>query len=369
MKSSITIKATLLAILSSASIAGVASAQNQPTNEEIPLNPFAPRPVEEVSPLDPSTDQPPAEVPVEPVGEARSQDPGQPVSQPAQPYSPEQIKAMDESIGPDQPEETTKKKSERILVKHPFVLAAPTAHLLPAAVIYSSTSLDTGGGFSSRLRVGLGDVGEFGVETTDRVRFIPAEGLDSETIQPLVLATFKMGVGEDRLFENQPAVALGFRKSFETSHDDFDIRVAAVELMASKTLGPVSLHAGGVFWDASMDSGFGENAESVVLHDFGKRRQIRPVAGLVAEPFHDSQLMIDLYWVPRFDPTQDLLKDKISLRPALSWGVRYKVGRSVSIESGVRIPDIGEANLLDAQIFGQLTFSSTKLRDVLGVGE
>lgn len=367
MKSSITIKATLLAILSSASIAGVASAQNQPTNEEpavpseeIPLNPFVPRPP--ITPIDPSNEPPanPSEQGVE-VGKQQSE--GQ------APFSPEQVKAMDESIGPAQPDDTPYEKKKRILVKHPFVLAAPTAHLLPAAVIYSSTALDTGGGFSSRLRVGLGDVGEFGVETTDRVRFIPSQGLDAETIQPLVLATFKMGVGEDRLFENQPAIALGFRKSFETSHEDFDIRVAAVELMASKTLGPVSLHAGGVFWDASMDSGFGENAESVVLHDFGKRRQIRPVAGLQAEPFDDSQLMIDLYWVPRFDPDQELSKDKISLRPAISWGVRYKIGRSVSIESGVRIPDIGEANLLDAQIFGQLTFSSTKLRDALGVGE
>jgi len=31
-------------------------------------------------------------------------------------------------------------------------------------------------------------------------------------------------------------------------------------------------------------------------------------------------------------------------------------------ESGVRVPDIGDANLLDAQIFGQVTFTTWALR-------
>ena len=32
------------------------------------------------------------------------------------------------------------------------------------------------------------------------------------------------------------------------------------------------------------------------------------------------------------------------------------------LESGVRVPDIAAANLLDAQIFGQVTFTSWALR-------
>src|ERR1044071_6135360 len=52
----------------------------------------------------------------------------------------------------------------------PEVLTTPTGFLLPAAVLYSKTSIDTGGGVTSDTRVGLGDVAEFGVATTDAVR-------------------------------------------------------------------------------------------------------------------------------------------------------------------------------------------------------
>ncbi len=34
----------------------------------------------------------------------------------------------------------------------------------------------------------------------------------------------------------------------------------------------------------------------------------------------------------------------------------------MNLESGVRVPDIASANLLDAQIFGQVTFTSWALR-------
>ena len=34
-------------------------------------------------------------------------------------------------------------------------------------------------------------------------------------------------------------------------------------------------------------------------------------------------------------------------------------------QAGVRIPDIGDANLLDAQIFGQLTILNSTLRRVV----
>src|SRR5688572_1822223 len=40
----------------------------------------------------------------------------------------------------------------------PEVLTTPTGWLLPAAVMYSKTAIDTGGGISSDTRVGLGDV-------------------------------------------------------------------------------------------------------------------------------------------------------------------------------------------------------------------
>ncbi len=375
MNTTIKFAAVLLSLVASS---GIAAAQGQP-GEETPLNPFAPRtPVAVPQPADtvPSDTAPAApdsaEVPSAPPAALAAPDEDTlPADQPPVDEAPTASTPATNDQQPaaySKPEAPAKPKiKQKPLAKHPVVLATPTAHLLPAAMIYSSTSIDTGGGFGTSLKVGLGDVGEFGVATTDRIRFVSTAGDPAETVQPLVMASFKMGVAEDRLFDQQPALALGFQKSFQNRFNNYDLRVAAIELMASKTIGPVSVHAGGIFWDASMDDTIRDT--SVVLHDHGTKRQIRPIAGLEAEPLKNAQLLIDLYWVPLFDPTQSNASEQIALRPSLSWGVRYKVGSSVSIESGVRVPDIGEANLLDAQIFGQLTFSSSKLRSALGVGE
>ena len=248
----------------------------------------------------------------------------------------------------------------------PQLLSVPTAHLLPAAVVYSTASVDTGGSLGGSLRVGLGDVGEFGLETSPLIRMIAAPGQNPETIQPLVFATFKMGVAEGRLFEEQPALALGFRKSFARETEGNEIRAAAIELTASKTLGAVSVHGGGVFWDAEMEE---SGLEKIALHDNprGAARQIRPFGGIEAEPIKNAQLLVDLAWVPLFRPGEMSDNDRLALRPSLSWGIRYVLSEQVSLESGVRVPDIGDANLLDAQIFGQLTFASDRIRRGLGI--
>lgn len=251
-------------------------------------------------------------------------------------------------------------------MRAPQLLSVPTAHLLPAAVVYSSASVDTGGSIGGSLRVGLGDVGEFGLETSPLIRMIAAPGRNPETIQPLVFATFKMGVSEGRLFDEQPALALGFRKSFSREIRGHEIRAAAIEMTASKSFGKISLHGGGVFWDAELDE---LGAGSVSLHDeqLGVKRQIRPFGGIEAEPFENAQLLVDVAWVPLFRPGENAKADRLALRPSLSWGIRYVLSKRVSLESGVRVPDIGDANLLDAQIFGQLTFATDRIRRGLGI--
>src|SRR5215510_11237386 len=55
-------------------------------------------------------------------------------------------------------------------LRFPVLLTTPTGWLLPAGVLYSRNAVDTGGGVTSDNRVGLGDVAEFGVATTDEVR-------------------------------------------------------------------------------------------------------------------------------------------------------------------------------------------------------
>jgi len=248
-------------------------------------------------------------------------------------------------------------------IVYPLLFASPTGRLLPAGMIYSSTGIDTGGGLSSELRVGLGRVAEFGIGTTDLFRSRVGDA-NPDRIQPYFIATFKMGIEEHLLFRHQPALALGFRKSFVREDEGRDTRAAALYLVGTKSLGErVSIHAGGVFWDASVALGDNE----VFLHDKKVSNQLRAFGGLELEPLPDAQILLELFWAPEFRYAEmpGSGTDSISLTPMFSWGVRYKVGKSVSLESGVRIPDIKDANLIDAQIFGQLTWVSRKLSNWL----
>jgi hypothetical protein len=257
----------------------------------------------------------------------------------------------------------------------PEVLTTPTGWLLPAAVLYSKTSLDTGGGVSSDTRVGLGDVAEFGIATTDSVRERMDNGDARATrIQPYVTASFRLGLQENRLFVGQPGFTLGFRKSFERNHGGFTTRIAELTLVGSKHLGPnAAVHVGGAFWDASLEGDLDADdvadRREVTLHGQDNvRSQLRAFGGLELRPLPKSQILIDLGWSPEFcyrctaGEGRPLDANKIRLRPTLSWGVRYEVAEWMNLESGVRVPDIGDANLLDAQIFGQVTFTSRALQ-------
>lgn len=265
------------------------------------------------------------------------------------------------------PPPTMPKLQPRTPIAMPEVLTTPTGWLLPAAVLYSRTSLDTGGGVTSDNRVGLGDVAEFGVATTDAVRERYDDGDKTvDRIQPYVTASFRLGVSEDRLFAGQPGVTLGFRKSFERNHDGFKTRIAELTLVASKHLGKnAAIHIGGAFWDASVYGELGaapDGKTEYTFHDGKTVDQLRVFGGIQVQPLPRSQILVDLGWSPEFCYHCANDADRITLRPTLSWGVRYQVAEFMHLESGVRVPDIGSANLLDAQIFGQMTFTSWALR-------
>ncbi|MEZ4403099.1 MAG: hypothetical protein R3B06_23955 [Kofleriaceae bacterium] len=237
-------------------------------------------------------------------------------------------------------------------VDMPELLLAPAATMLPAGVIYSRSGVDTSGGLSSDLRFGLGDVAEFGVALTDLVRGREQSDQTPKRLAPLFTATFRMGLAEDRLFRHQPAVVLGFRKSFEYEGSGHRARVAELHLVASKHLGPrTSIHLNGSFWDASVETG---TAGPVTLHDQGLGRQVRVGGGVAVRAVDDADILVDLAWVPEFCFGCSAV-NQTRLRPVLSWGVRYDLTRWAQLQSGVRVPDIGDANLIDAQIFGQLT--------------
>jgi hypothetical protein len=294
---------------------------------------------------------------------------GQPIPAPVPPPeggSPPVEPGIPDDPYADRPTVPDLPKVKRPRINMPEVLTTPTGWLLPAAVLYSKFSLDTGGGVTSDSRVGLGDVAEFGIATTDGIRDKLAEGDRSSRIQPYVTASFRLGVAEHRLFESQPGITLGFRKSFEHSHAEFKTRIAELTLVASKHLGSrVAIHAGWAFWDASLVGDLDQDPDTedteTTLHDLDNpRRQIRPFGGIEVRPLDRSQILVDLGWAPEF--CYRCTGDHITLKPVLSWGVRYDVANWMRLESGVRVPDIGEANLLDAQIFGQVTFTSWGLR-------
>jgi hypothetical protein len=299
--------------------------------------------------------------------DAAAPDARPPPSQPG-PISPYSPGSDAPPARPAAPPSAPRPRPPRKPLRFPEVLTTPTGWLLPAAVLYSRNSIDTGGGVSSDNRVGLGDVAEFGVATTDQVREHDVDSEKPEQIQPYVTASFRLGIDEDRLFHGQPGVTLGFRKSFERVHHDARTRIAELTLAASKHLGPdAALHVGAALWDASLQNNPDATnmPREVTLH--GKLGdQLRVFGGFEARPLPRSQILIDLGWAPDFCyHCGDDMAGTIKLRPELSWGVRYQVARFMHIESGVRVPDIGNFNLLDAQIFGQITLTSFALSDAV----
>ncbi len=264
----------------------------------------------------------------------------------------------------------------------PEVLTTPTGWLLPGAMLYSRTGLDTGGGVSSDSRVGLGEVAEFGIATTDAVRAKTTNNERPDRIQPYVTASFRLGIQEGRLFDAQPGMTLGFRKSFERNQDKFKTKTAELTLVMSKHLGKnAAIHFGGAFWDASLEGNFEDDdidgRAEVSLHGFddATKKQVRPFGGIELRPLPSSQILVDIGWAPEFCYQCTNFGDqangakfgasKIRLKPLLSWGVRTQLATWVRLEAGVKLPDIGEANLLDAQIFGQVTFTSSALRSAV----
>ena len=358
--------------------AAVARAQPAPTDPAAPAaDPAAP-----LQPLpDPVGGRPtarppvpaPSDTPVDPGAPSDASDASTPAATagtPAEPYGDVPGPLLGGQVDPGNPTMPRKPGKPRPAIAFPEVLTTPTGWLLPAAVLYSKTAVDTGGGVTSDNRVGLGDVAEFGVATTDQVRERDLPSDKPERIQPYVTASFRMGVAEHRLFAQQPGITLGFRKSFERNHHGEKTRIAELTLVASKHLGSrVALHVGGALWDASLQSNavVADGAPpppEFALHDGSRGKQVRAFGGFEARPLDRSAILIDLGWAPEFC-YQCVGADKITLRPELSWGVRYEVARFMHLESGVRVPDIGNFNLLDAQIFGQITFTSFALRDAV----
>lgn len=270
----------------------------------------------------------------------------------------------DSAVDQPPPPPAAAPRPPRVPIRFPYIFNASTARLLPGAVIFTGGGVDTGGGLSSVLQVGLGDVAEFGVALTDLVRARRADG-EAEAIFPYLTATFKMGVAESRLFKHQPALALGFRKSFEREEDGHSTRIAELYLVGSKDLGArTTLHLGGVMWDASITTGM---TTYELNQEKGVGNQVRAFGGIEITPLPKAQIMAELLWMPEFNYAPTGTEKPIALNATLAWGVRYQFASWMVLEAGVRVPEIDDANLLDAQIFGQVKFVTRTMRRVVGL--
>ncbi len=336
-----------------ANVTSVAMAQAQP---------WVPNNVPPPTPTTPTTTTNPTATPPVPTPTATPEAPPAPDTTPAPTGDIPDVEPTTAPAPTDPYRFKPAKPKPQITVDLPEVLTTPTGYLLPAGILYSKSSLDTGGGAATDLRLGLGDVAEFGIATTDQVRGRFDTNAIAERIQPYVTASFRLGVGENRLFKHQPGMTLGFRKSFEREYDDHATRVAELTLVASKHLGDrATLHAGAAFWDAQVRSLVDAN-NTYVLHDQGIKNQLRAFGGVAVKATDSADVLIDWGWTPEFCYT---CTDQVRLRAVLSWGVRYNLADWIHIESGVRVADIQNANLLDAQIFGQVTFVSRRIRDAI----
>jgi hypothetical protein len=179
---------------------------------------------------------------------------------------------------------------------------------------------------------------------------------DARIARFVPVARFVMGLPEHRLFRHQPALALGFQKSFTRNHDERKSRYASLYMVASKRIGTANVHGGLMVWDGVIQR---DDESEVALHDGPVRKMLRPYGGFELLARERSHVIVDLTWNPELEIAKELTSpDRIRLRPMLSWGVRYAASSRVALEAGVRVPDISDANLLDAQIFAQLRIAS-----------
>jgi hypothetical protein len=229
------------------------------------------------------------------------------------------------------------------------VVDVPTAWIAPRDQVWGSGGASAGdSGLKASTRdsalmvmvgAGLAGLAEVSVGLSDKlIACKPCGGLDRAS-QPawLGIAGFRLGLPAGKLGRGQPAVALGFERSFAgwAGHDGGDAapdervtpRVAQLHLVTSLERGGVRVHVGATMTDAEVTDS--------AAHTVHLRRglgQLRPLVGveLTTPKYPKTTLLAELTWAP------ELGDERITMRWAGSWGVRYQALRWGSIELAVR---------------------------------
>jgi hypothetical protein len=216
----------------------------------------------------------------------------------------------------------------------PRVFHTPTAWLQPSGQTFGSAGANHRLGGFFALAAGLGELAEIDVSVTDR--FLRCEALcdgKRETSSAWVgSALFKTGISEDAWFSGQPAVALGFRKSFHAQRlEGASARPELAELyvVASRRVSTAALHVGAQVFDHQLGG-----ARLLDTDDLARR--IRPMAGASWRPpaYPRTTILADVSFVPE---TRALgASAETALAWLVGWGVRYQALSWGSVELGIR---------------------------------
>lgn len=230
----------------------------------------------------------------------------------------------------------------------PRVYHVPTAWLQPHARTFVTAGANHRGGAFVSAAAGLGNIAELDISVIDQlIGCEVCSGDDRETTELTpITALFKLGVAAGRLGRWQPALALGYRRSFNAREREIgeaviDPELAQMYLVASWKISRLELHLGGDLWDARSGGG-GESLSEAPLGS-----QLRPFAGASwrSRRYPRTSLLADIAWAPELRATADGPE-----RPELAWlagfGVRYQALTWGSVELGVRAREKDAENLV-----------------------
>jgi hypothetical protein len=225
--------------------------------------------------------------------------------------------------------------------------------VIPMADVLGSMEINLGGGtafgvrktekrpFLGHLRLGLGDVAEVELSTVGIINRL------SEGDATIPTAAFKLKfLPEGRI---RPAVAGALQSSLWHSENrgriKFEKRLSTLYIVASKTMGRLSLHAGVSVNDLRIrtkdihaDTLISPPPAEAEDKDYYNRNPVGPFAGIMAEVNPKTFLMLEVEQVAEYEFDEEeteLSEDDISTEWMVIAGVRFFFADWLAVDSGV----------------------------------
>jgi hypothetical protein len=226
----------------------------------------------------------------------------------------------------------------------PFI---PTSRLFNVSTAEVLRSLDiclSGGGafsaesehnFLGRAAIGLGDVAEVEISTLAVLNSLKRSSSSVPT------SAFKMRIFGEK--GNRPAMAWVLRGttawrgvSGSAAGVEYDTRLTRLQVVATKTIGNVALHAGGGWADIRVKDPGGRGRERRWEGEM-KRNIFSPLAGFSVQVNPRTTVMGEVEVVPRYDFGEGLTQADDMILSAWSgvMGVRFYFTRWLSTDAGV----------------------------------